>query len=50
MYFVWALYEGSRIRSGDLGVRFGYAILLFFVIPAPFYLAQRRAERRLAQS
>ena len=35
-YFGIATYLGSSLKTGDLVVRFGVAILLFFVIPGAF--------------
>lgn len=36
-YFGIAIYLGSSLKTGDLVVRFGVAILLFFVIPGAFH-------------
>ncbi|MGH7584436.1 MAG: hypothetical protein ACREL5_14545 [Gemmatimonadales bacterium] len=44
-YFAVALYLGSTLKTGDLVIRFGVAVLLFFVVPAPFYFAAHRAKR-----
>ena len=37
-----ALYVGTTLKTGDLVIRFGVAILLFFVVPGAFYALTRR--------
>lgn len=44
LYFLVALYVGSTLKTGDLVIRLAVAIVLFFVIPAPFWLMARRAR------
>ena len=40
-HFVVAFYFASTLKTGDLVIRFGVAILLFFVIPDAFYARTR---------
>ena len=44
IYFAVALYLGSTLTTGDLIVRFGVAIVLFFFIPAAFYALTHRSK------
>jgi hypothetical protein len=42
LYLVVALYVGSTLKTGDLVIRLGLAILLFFVLPGLFYALTRK--------
>jgi hypothetical protein len=44
VYYMVAFYLGSRVRTGDLEIRFGVAIVLFFVIPVLVQRVQHRLE------
>lgn len=44
-YFVIAFYLGARLKTGDLVVRFGFAFLLFLVIPGIYHLLTKRATK-----
>jgi hypothetical protein len=43
-YYGIAIYAGSSLKTGDLVIRFGVAILLFFVIPGLYYALAARAK------
>jgi hypothetical protein len=46
-YFGVALYIGSTLKTGNLAIRFGVAILLFFVVPGVFYALTRKLGIRI---
>ena len=41
-YLFVVFYVASTLKTGDLVIRFGVAILLFFVVPGVFYALTRK--------
>ena len=43
-YFWAALYLGSRLKTGDLLIRFGVVVVLFVIVPVAFYAFATRLK------